>query len=213
MSFHDIRFPIDISRGATGGGSYRTTVVETASGGEQRNVEWDYARYRWTINIESWNPDRLADLLDFFHARQGRAFGFRFQDPIDFYAGMVWDHTGLNYSTPVLISEGTGVQTVFKLVKRYVSGPTTILRRITRPVAATVKVYLDGVLQTTGYTLNASTGTITFSSAPGSGVDVQWAGEFDVPARFDVDEMNFSLAALQNGTWQSVPIISLNEPD
>lgn len=213
MSFHDVRLPTDFSRGATGGAGFRTTIVETGSGAEKRNSEWDYARYRWTISIESWNPTRLAELIAFFHARQGRAYGFRFQDPTDFYVGMVWDYTGLNYSTPVLISEGTGAQTAFKLVKRYVSGPTTVVRRITRPVAATVKVYLDGVLQTTGYTLNADTGTITFSSAPALGVDVAWCGEFDVPARFDVDDMTFALAALQNGSWQSVPIISLNEPD
>ena len=49
---------------------------------------------------------------------------------------------------------------------------------------ATVKVYKDGVLQVSGYTLHAAGGWIRFDVAPANGVAVTFDCEFDVPVRF-----------------------------
>jgi len=55
--FHEVQFPPDIAYGAVGGPEYRTTVVVTASGREQRNSAWAQARGRWRLRHPG-PPDR-----------------------------------------------------------------------------------------------------------------------------------------------------------
>ena len=40
MSFHEVRFPTEISRGAEGGPERRTDIVVLGSGYEERNSRW-----------------------------------------------------------------------------------------------------------------------------------------------------------------------------
>ncbi len=47
MSFHEIRFPLDVSLGASGGPERRTEVVTLASGHEERNARWADSRRRY----------------------------------------------------------------------------------------------------------------------------------------------------------------------
>ena len=131
--FHEVRFPPDIAYGAVGGPEYRTTVVVTASGREQRNSAWAQARGRWNVASGLKKREQVAALIAFFRARKGRAHGFRFKDWTDYQA------TGQPLGT------GDGTATTFQLVKRYPSGSEVERRIITKPVASTVKVYRDGV--------------------------------------------------------------------
>ncbi|MEQ1936188.1 MAG: DUF2460 domain-containing protein [Fimbriimonadaceae bacterium] len=86
-------------------------------------------------------------------------------------------------------------------------------RKITRPERGTIKVYLDGVLktETTHYSINYSTGVITFVSAPGSNVKVQWAGKFHIPARFDFDDARLNMQVVQVGDFSAMRIIEIRE--
>ncbi len=55
-------------------------------------------------------------------------------------------------------------------------------------MSVTVKVGIDGVDQGapgSGWTVNQTTGVVTFTTAPGVGAVLTWGGEFDVPVRFD----------------------------
>jgi uncharacterized protein (TIGR02217 family) len=63
------------------------------------------------------------------------------------------------------------------------------VRTITEPVAATVKVYLDGIQQLPGWSVDTTTGLVTFSTAPALGVEVTAEFEFDVPVRLGTDRM------------------------
>ena len=87
---------------------------------------------------------------------------------------------------------GTGVgdgTTTYKFNKIYTSGGTSTLRRIQKPVASpAAAIYVDGVLQTTGYTISTSAGTVVFSSTKSGAQTLTWEGTFDVPVRFDSDE-------------------------
>lgn len=210
MSFHDVRLPEQQSYGAQGGPRYRTTIVENASGFEQRQQEWDYPLFEYSIGLKFWDEASIGSLLDFFHARAGAAYAFRYKDWSDYTAGLVRSGNTWVVGTPVPIGTGTGAQTVFDFVKKYTSGGVTRTRRITRPVSGTAKVYLNGALQSSGYTVDYSTGKVTFTSAPGSGVAVAWAGEFDVPARFAEDQMSFSIEAVRSGAW-SLKIVGIRE--
>lgn len=190
MAFHNVIFPEDYSRGAIGGAEFRTTVVTTGSGHEQRNADWASARCRWDLSRLLYDPTSRDATIAFFRARRGRAHSFLFKDWVDYFVGMAWnpstkvlDHTGAHN-----FAVGDGVVTEFQLYRIYDSGGFTELRKITRPKSA-IRVYLDGVLQVGGFTVNYSSGVVTFAPAPGVGVQVGWGGEFYVPVRFENDSL------------------------
>lgn len=83
------------------------------------------------------------------------------------------------------------------------------MRTITKPVAGTVKVYLAGVQQTSGWSANTTTGVITFTNAPGNGVSVSADYEFDVPVRFDTDRMAVTIEQINLHQWSGIPIIEI----
>jgi len=56
-------------------------------------------------------------------------------------------------------------------------------------VAGAVRVYLDGIKQVSGWSVNTTTGLITFSTAPAAGEEITADLELDVPVRFDTDHM------------------------
>jgi len=111
--------------------------------------------------------------------------------------------------TDVILDTGDGAKTAFQLVKRYEDGGEEYIRPINKPVVGTVIVSLDDVSQPTGWTLDSTTGIITFASAPGNGVIVKAGFEFDVPARFDVDELSISLDAFEAGTLPAIDVIEI----
>ena len=197
MAFHEIRFPDDIAYGATGGPAYSTSVVATASGYEQRNMNWSAARGAWDVSSGLKKPSQLDLLIAFFRARKGKAYGFRFKDWTDYKA------------TGQLLGTGNGVNKVFQLVKIYASGAGSETRTITKPVLGTVKPYLAGVLQASGWSINTATGVLTFSTAPAQGVAVTADFEFDVPVRFDTDSMEVTIENFNINEWSSIPIVEI----
>lgn len=188
MAFHNVEFPSDYSLGAIGGPEFRTTIVGSGSGYEQRNVDWDSARCKFDVSRVLADPDTRDGAIEFFRARKGMAHSFLFKDHNDFYVGMAWNSTVLEHDSGNVhvFATGDNSETEFQLYKVYSSGGFTETRKITRPVDA-IKVYLDGVEQTSGVTVDYTTGIVTFSSAPGTGVEIGWTGEFRVPVRFDTD--------------------------
>jgi hypothetical protein len=66
MSFHDVRFPEQIALGATGGPTWSTQIITTASGAEQRNAAWAQARGRWNVGTGLRSRADLQVLLASF---------------------------------------------------------------------------------------------------------------------------------------------------
>ena len=190
MAFHNVLFPTDYSRGAVGGPEFRTTIVETGSGYEQRNVDWDTARCRWDLSRLLIDPSTRDATILFFRARKGKANSFLFQDWNDFYAGMAYTGTPstLTHTGAHNFAVGDGITTVFQIYKVYTDTYGTENRKITRPVSP-IRVYLAGVNQGSGFTVDYTTGKVTFATAPGSGVAIGWSGQFNVPVRFDTDHL------------------------
>jgi uncharacterized protein (TIGR02217 family) len=196
-AFHEVQFPPAISYGASGGPGYLTTVVATASGHEHRNSNWAAARGKWDVASGLRDREHVAELIAFFRARRGRAHGFRFKDWTD-YQGVAQ-----------VIGTGNGSLKIFQLVKNYSSGGVVESRTIAKPVANTVKLYRNGVLVTSGVSADTTTGVVTFTTAPGAGVIVTADYEFDVPVRFDTDQMSVTIETYNLGTWAQVPIIEI----
>ncbi|MCI5048697.1 MAG: DUF2460 domain-containing protein [Aquisalinus sp.] len=208
MTFHDIRFPRRISLGAEGGPMRRTEIVTLASGAEERNSPWVGSRRRWNAGVGTTSLAAIEDVTAFFEARHGRLYAFRWQDPLDWKSCPLAAVPGpLDQS----LGTGDGQQTVFQLVKAYVSGDQTFLRTITKPVLETVLVAVDGVAQTPGsdYTVDHLSGLVTFATAPPAGATVTAGFEFDVPVRFDTDELRITLPAAGAARVPDIPVVEV----
>jgi uncharacterized protein (TIGR02217 family) len=204
MAFHEVRFPDDISRGARGGPERRTQIVELASGDEERNASWANSRRRYDVAYGIRRADDLAAVVAFFEARNGRLHGFRFKDWGDHKSCLP---SGTPAPTDQIIGTGDGATTAFQLVKHYDSGSQTWARTITKPVADTVSVALDGTEQPSGWSVDTTNGVVTFSAAPGSGVAITAGFEFDVPVRFDTDVLDVTIDLERLGSITSIPLI------
>lgn len=182
-AFAETRFETGyIIYGTSGGPVFNTDIVEVNSGSEFRNANWLYAKGRWDYGERKILEPELVAIRNFFRARKGSAQGFRFKDWADYK-----DET---YGILGLTGLATGGPGPFQLVKKYVSGSETDYRLITKPVAGTVTLYDNGALiDPANYTLNTTTGVVTFTVSPVASHVLTWKGEFDVPVRFDTDEL------------------------
>ena len=217
MAFYDHRLPIDIERMAVGGPGFRTNVVAALSGFEQRNIDWSKIRGSWDLagrfmRFEETTPAVTTDLQtvrDLFVVQQGRAHGFRFMDYLDFEIGDYSDPTNDNQS----IGTGDAAETVFQIFKRYTFGAINYDRDIKKPTLTSgrVIVLLDDVVKATpaDYSVDLNTGIITWVVAPGGGVDVQVAMEYDFPVRFAEDSIGITLEPASIGEISSIPIVEL----
>jgi len=206
VAFHDVRFPDNISRGARGGPERRTQVVELASGDEERNASWLNSRRRYDVAYGIRRADDLAAVVAFFEARNGRLHGFRYKDWADYKSTLP---SQAITPTDQQIGTGTGSLTTFQLSKLYTSGAQSWTRATVKPVAGTVRVALGTAEQLTGWTLDATTGVVTFTIAPGNGVIVRAGFEFDVPVRFDADMLDVTLDIERLGSITSIPLLEI----
>jgi len=206
MAFHEIRFPDSISRGAKGGPERRTRIVELASGDEERNASWANSRRRYDVSYGVRRADDLAAVVAFFEARNGRLHAFRFKDWSDYKSCLP---SAAPAATDQIIGTGNGSATTFALTKTYASGAQSWARAIIKPVAGTVTVSLNGVAQGAGWSVNTTTGIVTFAAAPASGAVIRAGFEFDVPVRFDTDELPVTLDIERTGSIPSIPLIEV----
>lgn len=226
--FVEDRFPLDIAWGAVGGPEWFTAVATTAAGFEQRNVNWENARGRWTVAHELKTHEQLDVLLAFFRAVRGKAIGFRFRDWTDFSTDMpntvgsdaqLADPDTLPPDGSMTHAEfcdsATSAITDYQLYKPYVltvSGEE-YLRPIRKPISGAVRIYVDDVLQVEGggddYTIDYTTGIVSFIASFIGGEVLSWDGLFDVPVRFDADHMPVSMAHFEASDWQGIEILEL----
>lgn len=207
MGFHEVRFPTSLSFGSAGGPVRRTDVVTLANGFEERNTPWAHSRRRYDAGLGVRSLDDVAVLTAFFEARQGQLNGFRWKDWADYKSCLP---SGSVAATDVQIGVGDSVARSFPLAKRYSSGSESYLRPVAKPVAGTVRAALDGVEQPdTTFTVDATTGIVTFDLPPGSGIIVTAGFEFDVPVRFDTDQIVTSVASFQAGDVPDVPVLEV----
>ena len=208
MAFHDIRFPANLSFGATGGPERRTEIVTLANGYEERNTPWQHSRRRFDAGVGLRSLDDIAQLIAFFEAREGQMHGFRWKDWGDYKScapSRKPDALDQN------IFDGDEETRVIQLVKRYVSGNQSYARPIKKPVAGTVRIAVGGdeVQEGIDFTVDVTTGLITFEKAPDIGADVTAGFEFDVPVRFDTDRIESSVSSFQAGQAPSVPVVEV----
>jgi uncharacterized protein (TIGR02217 family) len=190
MAFDEIELPLRVGFGSTGGPSFSTEIIVVDSGYERRNQNWSQARRVFDARAGVRSAADAATLLTFFHARAGRARGFRVRDWSDYSSAA--DNISAPVFTDQIIGTGTGATTVFQLIKNYSSGGVTHQRTITKPVSGSVVIGINGAQILTGFSVDTTTGLVTFATAPTSGQSITAGFTFDVPVRFDTDQLTLS---------------------
>jgi uncharacterized protein (TIGR02217 family) len=206
MTFHEIRFPTAIAFHSSGGPERKTEIVVLGSGFEERNAVWANSRRKYDAGYGVKTLDDIHAVIAFFEARMGRLYGFRFKDFADFKSCS----PGADVA-PVdqVIGTGDGTATTFQLVKAYVSGANSWTRQIVKPVAGSVRVAVAGSELTSGWSVDTTTGIVTFATAPAAAAAIAAGFEFDTPVRFDTDSLSVNLSDFAAGDIPSIPIVEI----
>lgn len=201
MSFHEVRLPARLAFGSTGGVERRTEIVTLASGFERRSTPWAHGRRRYLIGAGVRSLDDAAALVAFFEGRRGRLHGFRYRDFADFKSCAP---SGSVEPTDQPLGLGDGATTAFALTKSYAD----LARPIAKPVAGTVRIAVDSV-ETLAFTVETTTGLVTFDTPPDEAAVLTAGFEFDTPVRFDADRIDVTLESFDAGRIVAVPLIEL----
>jgi uncharacterized protein (TIGR02217 family) len=168
------QLPEEVELGAVRRDDIDVEITRTDGGSEVRNSRWDQS----LLAFDCAYPASLRNGAIFqqvraaYKAAGGKLHSFDFQDWSEYQA------------TDEPLGTSDGVITTYDLIKTYTFGSETHERRIYRPVSPIV-LKGDGVVIGSGYSVNYTTGVVTFSVVPANGVDITWTGEFNVPVRFD----------------------------
>ena len=194
MTLQDVEFPITEAYGSTGGPQYRTDITTNSAAATEAVSRWSTGKHLYSLRHDIRSHADIYTVLNWWHAHKGAALGFLIKDFFD-YATTADGATladGIGAAAPAhgdqFIGSGDGVKTDFQLYKTYTAGSFSTVRNITKPKSGTVLVGLDTgsgpVNQASGWSVDYSTGILTFSTAPDPGDGVYWGGEFRVPVRF-----------------------------
>lgn len=223
--FDNVILPLSLSFGTTAGPKTSTDVSFTDSGFRKANRRWSQHLRRFNLRYAVRSPQDVYTVLKLFEAVDGPANSFLLRDWNDWNTtdGRMGDK-GADFTTATdqplentvtggIVGDGTTV--TYRMRKDYTVGGASHSRTIKKPQNGTVKVAVDGVAQTEGvdFTVDHSTGIVTFASPPGAsgsptGVAVTWGGAFHVPVAFEGDEF---IQSLDTHDASSVPDIRLIE--
>jgi|CXWL01.1.fsa_nt_gi uncharacterized protein (TIGR02217 family) len=200
--FESPRFPDDISYNSVANTEYKTDIIDMSGGAESRLSRWADARRSYNAAFGVRTRPQLDALIAFFHSCKGKAHGFRYNDPIDNSSADFGAY--VSAVDQIIIPVGTST-TLYQLRKRYNSG-ATVYRDIKKPVSGSVVIAIAGVPQASGWTVDTTTGVITFAVAPSGTVTAGFL--FDVPCRFDTDQLSADLVSY-NLVSTDVPVVEI----
>ena len=215
---YEVEFPTSVSFLASGGPTFSTTVNEGFSGFENRNANWSMSRGAWSIDLNYKDQSYFDDVQAFFLVVGGKWDSFRFKDHKDFQA------------TGQLIGTGDGANKFFQLTKTYFSGSRSYVRKITKPITAnvlkfdgtncteSVVIHVGSTLLTLGtdYSVNETTGMVTFTTAPASASPVLADFSFHYVVRFDDDALKAQLEESPSDarlvSWPQIVLREVKQP-
>ena len=192
----EVRFPTLYAQRATMGPELDVVTITSDSGGTARTLHFTEAKIRFTVEETEQSQAVIQTLLAFFYNRKGRLYSFRARDITDFEL------------VNQVMQPADGVRTQFQIVKNYVSGAQTEVRTITKP-NDDVTIAVDGVLADPQPTVDFSTGTVTFATPPAAGKSLTCSGTFDVPVRFDSDEIIFSIQGFEAFNLEAIGLLEV----
>lgn len=210
MSFRDIRLPTRICEEFQGGPGFATAFARARSGYTTANIDRPDPIWEYEADAVATNTDKRMQLMGFFLVNYGMAYSFRFRDLQHYWTGCQ-SYAGIGDIIPLAPTDipefatGDGTTTQFQLAVPFSFGPYTLAHKITKPAkygaADTMldnpgytgpRVWDETDLLTEGvdYTIDYSTGIVTFSAAPADTHKLRWAGLFDIHCRWKEDSIN-----------------------
>ena len=204
--FHEVRFPTAISFGASGGPERRTDIVSLSSGAEERNSRWANSRRKYNAGYGVRSLDDLHAAITFFEERRGRLYGFRWLDRADFQSCAPG---ATPQPTDQAIGTGNGTATEFQLIKTYGGDYAPWSRTIAKPVAGSVSIAVNGTTAVSGWSVDTTTGTVTFDAAPAADAVITAGFQFDVPVRFDSETLEVNLTSFAAGSVPNIPLVEI----
>lgn len=170
---------------------FNSRVLTSRSGKEMRVANWPYPKWEFILNYEflreHTTPSELDTLLGFVLSQIGQVNPFYYKDPHNYSVSSQW------------VGIGDGATDTFRL-KRTI-GLFIDLIYYSPTISA---VYIDGVLQTTGWAATASgdygNDSIIFTTPPAYGEVITADFEFYYVCRFKKDSQDFD--QLFHRFWQ-----------
>ena len=193
----DLIFPESISIKSTYTIEYKTTIHKAKSGRELRIANVDYPLLSYNIINDLKSKKEIETLINFFKLTKGKAIGFKFKDWIDY-----------NTSNQV-IATADGEIKDFQLIKTYLLDDYIQIRKITKPIKNTVKVYINNVDSTSSANINYENGIVSFENAPEKNSIIKADFEFYVPVRFDTDKLDITMKNSKYGEIKELKIIEI----
>ncbi len=207
IGFHDVLFPLSVGFGASGGPTRLTEITQLSNGNEARNTALSRSRRRYNAGAGIRSLDDVHHLINFFEARLGQLFSFRFKDPMDHKSGLPSSEI-----TPLdqFLGQGDGLQMGFQLTKNYTDIAGLYTRVITKPEVSTVIIAIDGTVQdTTSYDVNGLSGEVIFHTAPDVGAVITAGFIFHVPVRFELEQLELSLETFGACEVTNIPLVEV----
>lgn len=183
---------------------FATTVQASISGKETRVALQSAPRWKYEMSLNvlrssaAFESTEFQYIVGFFNKLLGSFDSFLYSDPDD------------NAVTGQAIGTGDGSTTAFQLIRAFGGFIEPMLAPNT---GATINIYLNGVKQTSGYTVSgwgtSTPGMLTFVSAPGSGVAITADFTYYFPCRMSDDNLPLSLIFAQTYEAKKFSFISI----
>jgi uncharacterized protein (TIGR02217 family) len=209
VAFHESLFPPDISAGSRGGPGFRTIIVESDSGHEQRVSKWGVPRHQYRLDYGVRDREDMATLKRFFIARRGAAHGFRLLDPLDHSTAE--DGHSDPATNDVVLATGPDV-TEFQFIKRYIDGDIQRVRPLRKIEEGSVVLAVNGVQIFSGWSVDYTTGHGLLTTPLSAGQTLSGGCRFHVPVRFgaEVDELlDFALDGVDVASVPQITAVEL----
>jgi uncharacterized protein (TIGR02217 family) len=169
-------FPIDISRGATGGPAWASSILVTGGGQRYTNQANNQPIRRYDVSHAARHHLKFERLLAHFHVTRGPLHSFPFRDWSDYKVT-----TGQGVFA-VLDTTTSGQR--FQMYRRYTfgaedsSGFPDFNRKINKPQEGTIEI-TGGTVDSIDY----ETGIVTMVT----GTPTDWTGQFYIPCNYDLE--------------------------
>lgn len=187
-----------VSYGTIYGERFRTDIATMRNKSESRNMEWSESRGEFTLVFAALTEPDRAEVMRVFRVCRGRGIGFRMKNWVDYKA------------SDEALGVGAGEDQSYQMTITANSGSYKTTKTIRKPVMGTIQVKADGVPVAANIDYRA--GIIT-TNAP-IGAVLTWSGEYDIPVRFDSDDIQWSVDNRSGDTYvmgSDVQIVELAE--
>jgi uncharacterized protein (TIGR02217 family) len=185
--FLEQRISAAIAYGSSWADEYDVQITRTAGGGEYRKLVHPYPVRRFRLIYRADRADVGAKVKNLYDRCYGKFSGFRVK-ALDDFTTAADGRSAPTKDDQTLLYVSSGV---YQLRKEYGKDQAGLaigrpFRTIFKPVAGTVVVAKNGVLLSSGVSVDTTTGRVTISPAPSYPADVITGGcQFDIPVRFD----------------------------